>query len=178
MLSHLRSLKELRIPGAGISMIALNRVLPRLQHLHLVNVDGVEAHYHRTESEWCLMGPVEGNVFEGSSPVTPSIKKLIVETVISFEELRRILACFHTIEEIFIHTLNIDDFQSNEEYWDVLQDTEGIQTQWVIGPDLLDKGKPDETSGPWYPLTTSVHMPLFPPLVTPFLRISRGDQSV
>lgn len=176
MLSHLPSLRELRIPGAGISVIALNRVLPCLQLLHLACTGAfMVAQYHRIESGWCLMEPVEADGFEGSSSVTPSIKKLIVETVIYFDELRRILACFHSIEEIFIHALSFSDFQSDEEHWNVLQHTEDIHIQWVIGADLFDKEQLDETSGPWYPLTTSVQMSLSPPLITPFLHIRRGD---
>lgn len=90
LLSKLSLLTELKFPGHGLSLVALNHVLPHLKVLHLSSKCPRVAQSHRSSTEGDILAlTVNNNGDCGPAEVVPSIKKLILDKNISFVEMRR-----------------------------------------------------------------------------------------
>ncbi|KAG0018843.1 hypothetical protein BGZ82_000314 [Podila clonocystis] len=114
LLAHLTSLTDFQLPGRGVSLITLKRVLPRLQYIRFTHSDyavGTLFRDGRRGESWQLLSDVQYPSLQGQSSnfgVLP-IKSLEIGKTTSFTELYRILKQFPEIERLGI--VGVHDYQ-------------------------------------------------------------------
>jgi len=144
MLAGLPAVRELNIPGQGLSIVELNRALPQLQRLHLNDHRTMVAYHFQViqgrpniDKDQLLAGPPLDEV----APTT--IKKVVLENSISVTQLRQLLDRFPTIEDICLFPFKTNGIKIDQFAWAALREAESLQVRWTRntespGKDLLD----------------------------------------
>lgn len=145
MLAGLPAVRELNIPGQGLSIVELNRALPQLQRLHL-NDHRTMVAYHFQDLIQGRLDLDEGQLLAGppldeAAPTT--IKKVVLENSISVTQLRQLLDRFPTIEDICLFPFKTNGIKIDQFAWAALREAESLQVRWTRntespGKDLLD----------------------------------------
>lgn len=76
MLNNLTALADLKIPGKGISLVALTRAVPTLKVLQLGGEALTVADYHNVGGDWCLLDETGGS----TATTVPALKRLALST--------------------------------------------------------------------------------------------------
>ncbi|KAF9375149.1 hypothetical protein CPC16_000884 [Podila verticillata] len=145
MLGRMPAVRELNVPGQGLSIIELTRALPQLQRLHLSDHRTMVA-YHFQDLIQVRLDPDKGQLLAGPSldEVAPTtIKKVVLENSISVAQLRQLLDRFPTLEDICLFPFKTSNTKTDQFSWAVLREAEALGVRWTRSPgspgkDLLD----------------------------------------
>lgn len=198
ILANLPGLRELRVPGEGVSIIALNQVLPKLEILHLGRgidlgvslTSGRVAGLHQAPHGWRLMTVEDIAVIGPAVETPPSIQTLNMTSSITIDMFRRILDHFPSMQHIYLPPFDTFNYKIDQKSWVALRQSESIEIEWTVSPDSTEKAEvPSYCAGLAVPLSLiNLESPLIPPEYQftylklcilwsfPLLRVRRGNR--
>ncbi|KAF9387800.1 hypothetical protein CPB97_002033 [Podila verticillata] len=193
MLANLPNLRELRVPGLRMSIVALNQALPQLQVLHLARRTNTVAGLNqrgltrwlrdlsRESEEWCCLTAPEDKGKASAVVAKPSIKKLIFEEFITFSFFRQIMTHSPSIREVCLPVFKTLDFEADHASWVTLRQLERLQVEWAVSPESTKKvvtnaccGHDLDTPFVTHFLKCKTHELSLLQEMSPILRIRRG----
>ncbi|KAF9369040.1 hypothetical protein CPB97_003966 [Podila verticillata] len=146
MLARMPAVRDLNIPGQGLSIVELTRALSQLQSLHLSDHRTMVA-YHFQDLMQVRLDPDKGQLLAGPplDEVTPkTIKKVVLENSISVAQLRQLLDRFPMIQDICLFPFKTNNIKTDQFAWAVLREAESFRVRWTRSPGSPGKDLPDD----------------------------------